>query len=1264
MARNFEGLGVGIEVDDGASNKKLGQLGESVQGLWTGLKKASSMVPQLGQTLSKGFGKIGAKGGRAFGTVSMAMGTMIDKASSPELDHAYSSMYAGFNKSFSALTAGMNVTEKEMKKARKTIGSVAFGMGEDMDQAAQNWVAFEKQSVNLEKVLGTKGLTDTIKTLTKVTSVYDIQGQQLSQVVGSLVHGFGFTEEAVGSLADKIVASGRVFNMGKEAIQGWPSILETLNNELADFGKNLEPDEIEALTLSIVQLGGGLKEALGLAPEASIELARTLTTTLLGERKEIMNMARGLGGEFGPIAKQLMETGGDVNKMMDMIGKGDVLVFMDELNRMYKENEKRGGQASIGLQRFVGNMTTALGPDVAFAMKGNWDKARESMAQIPDALKGSAGLFKGVAKEHWKTSITAGEAWDRMVQGMKARMYSLSQKDVGVWKKQMKGGFEDTFQSIKALSSDEGPLGELTRKLLLVQRVGLSGLLPSLGGIAPLLGGITSSAFPMLTALGSMGIRFADLGKMAASGGALWGVFQLLTIGPEKAWEKILSFKDGLFDLFNKLPKKTQKSLLAVRDQFFGFVDKIKSGEVFEKIGQFFDKIPFGKIFTKVSDTIVKVLSGLGSVLSKVDWQNVAKTVVELIGKGFKTVGGFFVALFTGGEGQAGLKTTEAMIAGGMGTALINAIGGLKDIALGALKGLWSSIFDADSISGVMKNLATVVGGGFTVLLVMSKGFRAKMASVFLGKEGLISRWGSKAATSIGTVNKKYDVGFKGLIKVIKVGGKGVGTALLGVSKQMRRADKAVSRHGLFGAMGMTGPMMKKGFAQAGRGIKSGLGKIGGGLKRGMGKVRGGITGIIGMGMFMGLFEAMDQVKIRMKNISNIMSDELIPDFAKTSMAGNQAFRGIGKTADAVFMGIPSMIGEALGISSQDFDNFYFDMVAGAEKAFAILNNGFSLVISEMGIRWDTFKNVLSAGWDFIKSAANVAFAWLKSAWVDVTTHLESGVDTFISAFEYAFMKIGQAIEIGMYKVQSTIVGIIKGIPAPLRTAGLTEFATGFDAQSKKMGGVQGITTRHEKEDEEHFRKVQERELDRERKRLVAATELAIANEAAAQKALGAVAADKEGDAKVEANRLKHVNRLAGDFAGIEDEAARSKKEAAEYEERGAKARKKAARAGQQAAEQEAADVKKGKGKGAKVGTPTAEERAAKSERMVVTNMMAVVKGQQAELIKHSEALKKAVNDMKASPIDAYLTVELDGAKVSKGLKKQELKTGTGRGNR
>jgi hypothetical protein len=1098
MGRNFEGLGLGFEVDDDDGSKKIAGISDSVEDLWGDLKKAGDIVGRAGGKIGKGLRGLGRIGTRGIGGVTLALGQMVDKAMSPELDTAYSSMYASFNKTFSAATSGMNMTTEAAKKMQKAVGGVAFGMGEDMDQATKSMLAFEKQSIDLEKVLGTDGLTSTVKSLIKVTSVFGIEGEQLAQVTASLVKGFGFTEERVGSLADKIFVLGKQFNIGRETLQAWPSVMDSVNRAAADFGRTLNPEEIENLTVSIYQLGVGMKESLGLTGPAAMELSRGLFDTFASERKNILQMARGMGSEFGDITKMLFETGGDVQGVFGSLLEGDPLRFMDFLREMAKNAERQGGEMGIAFQRLTGVMADTLGPDVTFAMKGNWDKVRGSLEQIPALLSSpeTQGALKNAADAHWKSSITAGEAWDRMINGMKAQLFALSNKEIGGWKKQMQKGFKDTFSVIKDMAADKGILGQMTTKLLAVQRVGLSALIPGMASLSPLLGGIASSAMPAMTALGSMGLTFGSLGKMAMSGGALWGLFQLLKYGPEEAWQKVKDFATNFWDSLGKVPK-----LKKIRDRVASIFEDFKSG---------------------------KILKDIQKMVADVDWEKVIQTAVTAIGMAAKATGGIVFALLGGTDESSATKEATAS----MGSVLTNVFKGLKTVLIGSLKGLWGAILDPKSLQSTIGNLVKVFAGGFMAILVLSKGFRKKM----MGNMGGM---------------------FKGMRKIS--------------AKTMAATAMIV----------------------------------------------------------MGVVEATQQIQQRMGNINKIMSDPFIKDAEKAALAGEQAFMGIMHTLDSVFMGLPGMLGEALGVSEDDLSKFYHWMVAGFETVI------FTVV--------EAFSN----GWQWISSAAEGVVSEILGFFKDMQLGIKDLLYTLGEKLEIFFQTLGSKIYYPFallgHKLKGWIADFVEGIfgtekkPTIVGTIVQTadkDIFTGVmkvakdlkEAQRRELAGERDFATAYEirekKELEETQKKWDKKNAQLENERMVheqtrqAFQEEAYRRQTEAAAGLGSLADNAKkfySDAeKRSIGAAKTSERLRAEQEG---KVVDIRKEKEKREER--KGRKKVG---------EAIPTPEERGK---AGATALEQQSARLERMI-GEMTGTVK-------ENTEAVKKSTK----SPIDIYLQSDI-----------------------
>ncbi|NIQ82788.1 MAG: hypothetical protein GTN93_32885, partial [Anaerolineae bacterium] len=351
-------------------------------------------------------------------------------------------MYATFGKTFGEISVGMSMTAKESKRWRRAISSNAFALNADMGQTAKSWAEFRKQGVDLTKAVGGKGMGGAIRNLIKITATLGIEGQQLALMFSGLIKGFGFTTKRARALIDTVFVMGKAFNVGKEVTQEMPGILQSINKELADFGIKASPKDVERYTLSIVKLGIGLKESLGMNIKDATATAKNLFSTLLGERKNIINMFRGMGGEMGELAKILAEKGG-VGKALQMIQQ-EPAKFLDALADMYKKAMKNGGQMSVGLQRLMGGVMKMLGPDMTFAMSGNWDKASAAMKKLGGISKDTSknlGALSKAANKAYKSGRTAQDAFTIMLQMQEARIQSLTQPMLSKWITEQRTGF-------------------------------------------------------------------------------------------------------------------------------------------------------------------------------------------------------------------------------------------------------------------------------------------------------------------------------------------------------------------------------------------------------------------------------------------------------------------------------------------------------------------------------------------------------------------------------------------------------------------------------------------------------------------------------------------------------------------------------------------------------------------------------------------------------------------------------------------------------
>lgn len=703
---NFGGLGFTFFGKDVTLAKTLNTVSEGFQTVWAGLKNLAGNASRMTGRIAGSFKGLASRGRGLLGAVTGALDNMAQKALSPNIDNALSGTAAQFRKTWGEITVGMNLNTKEASRWKRTLSSAAYSLNSDWGEAAKSWAAFRTHGIKLTEAMGKKGMSAAAKTLIKITSTLGIEGKQLALIYSGLVKGFGFTTKRVRQLTDVVFSMGKKFNMGKQVIQGLPGIMDVLNKELAGFTKGMKPEDIEKFTHSIVKLGVGFKEGLGSSAEDALELSKNLFSTLAQETKGIQRMFIGMGdNSFSPIIKALAEKGG-VHKAFQMI-MADPAKFMGAIRKMTADTEKRGGKMSAGFLRLKTSITKALGSNVSFLATGkeSWDKASKSMKVLDKMLLNQKKLYGSLAKAAKKSygdALSKGDHYQRMLVGFNMRLKKLSEPALNKWIKMQKKGFDDLMKKLggpKGLANKKGPVGELTRRLLLMQRVGLSGLFVGMKGLGPVIQMVVTNMGPLLSALAAAGVSLMFLGKLLMPGGILLLGLMLFN---KNIREKVLSGLKMVWDY--------------AREKLPAMWPKIKEGMI-----TLWDKAIAGMNW--LMDVVSPMMIRLADAIAGVDWGGLTLKVLSYAGKFFR---GVFEAIFGGDEAvagvTAGVDTSTNTAAGRFASAgkkLAGAIGkALKVVVLTIGKQIYKFFFDwSMGFEAGVEKKGKLIGGIFVMAL-------------------------------------------------------------------------------------------------------------------------------------------------------------------------------------------------------------------------------------------------------------------------------------------------------------------------------------------------------------------------------------------------------------------------------------------------------------------------------------------------------------------------------------------------------------------
>jgi hypothetical protein len=620
---------------------------------------------------------------------------------------------------------------------------------------------------------------------------------------------------------------------------------------------------------------------------------------------------------------------------------------------------------------------------------------------------------------------------------------------------------------------------------------------------------------------------------MAIGGGALFTVFKLLKDGPGGVLSGIEKMGDGIFNVLTKkvFPKKKdiEKNAPhnAMRDLMLGMQKDLSGKGLFDTFKKYltdrswFDTVKDYLNIDKYVDRARSMLSALGDFVYDIDWKGVSdkiftgiekvvayipwgdigNSILKTAGRILTAVGeGIFGLISDGFRGEYEKGSLEDIII----RAFDSAVDIVKKTAKGALSGLWDSVFNPDSFDDTAKNILKLATGLFAGLIILSKTFRKKAAGVGAGfLKGMFMERGTGRAVDA------YGAGLPGLLPGLDPR-RGGGPFRSGRPELPRGYVMGpvgpVPRGGLAGGggMGLRGPEgvrpttdgKRKGgvFTRAGRrvgGVVKGMGGVAtragrrvGGAVKGMGA--GGAAG--GMLLMGAVFEGVQQLGERTKNINKITMSEILSDNEKFLLKSEEGFLGVTNTIDGMFMGLPGIIGSALGLSEDDLTGFYHYMVSVFEAGIHHVVEVFSFLGSSVK---KIFLKIVAEG-EFLVAELDHSFETAKNFIVgvlyDIGEKAEKLGHSMVNFLMYPFDYLEFHLKGWMSDFIDMIIGEAGGPREEFAKKFLGEdVVKGFRNTAKQMKKEQreylGEYDTWDKAREAHYKKQEEKITDRYKKK-------------------------------------------------------------------------------------------------------------------------------------------------------------------------------------
>lgn len=615
MALNMLGLGFVL----GAQDKGLGKQIKSVTSGLTGISAAVLGIGAASAKMGLGTAINGARG------LASALGNL---ASDTKLNTTFMEAYGvQANKVTSAGLAGLNLTTKEFRRAKKQLASIAFGMNADVGAVTASYVAMEQAGIRATD-LGFKSF----KQFSKFIQVTGADAGRLASAFGVMNKQMGLNEKQMSDVMKSTVAIGKRFGIGREAVDSMSAQTLAFNKNLGLLEKGFRDNkDAQIKFIKGTTVVAGAMTELGFAPDAAIAASQKLSDTLLKGRQNFKDIYAGLAEDFGPASKVLTENFGGVDKAFTML-QDSPEEFTATLGKAWSDVAKLKDPAA--LNRFEQQIGKTFGPEMLRTVQ-NYDQIADSLKAGEKPIKGQDQVLDDLAKKY-----SDGRTM--------AERFALAEDQLATSLKRVKGVMSDSeyldnYRRQTKLAADEvaklaekgGPVGTLTTTLIELRERGFGGVIGGLHPLGHAFFSLTKYIQPVIGALPGLAAGFSILMSpvtlLAAAVGGLVFAFRDLGKTDSIIRPMVDRVKQQMPELMENVTGMVKGAFQALGDGLMWMVDNIPWAKIGETLGhmaaQAFDAML--RIALKLTDLGLRLADWFVSI----DWAKVGKTLGDLLAK-------------------------------------------------------------------------------------------------------------------------------------------------------------------------------------------------------------------------------------------------------------------------------------------------------------------------------------------------------------------------------------------------------------------------------------------------------------------------------------------------------------------------------------------------------------------------------------------------------------------------------------------------------
>ena len=458
MGLNFLGLGFSLGAQDkglaGAikeTSSGLADISKSVVGIGIASAKMIFKPPNFGPAIA--LTQQLANDVKLTTTNMEAYGVAADKVTSEGL-------------------AGLNITEKQLKRAQSEIASTAFAMNVPVENVTKSFTALTQAGIDTNKMFE-YGFKD-LKQYQALMEVTGANGEDFAAALGTMNKQMGMSQKQIKGSVQAVAAIGKSMNIGKQAISGMASTVKILNENSNLLPHAWSPARMDKFLKGTTIVSGALT-GIGMKADDAMAASQELTKALLKGQKNISSLYSGLTDDLGVPMEVLTQNLGTVDDAWKMLQESPDQ-FMLKMGKLVKD--VKGKLKPEAFDRFRLQMEGAFGPQVLAAFQHQGFGQIEPMIEKANKAMNDGGkAIDDMAKKH-RDGRTYAERFAIAQDMIQTRLKKVKgvMGDGAYLKEYTKQGKEFTDWA-SATAAKGGPLGKLTTALIEVKNRGFGGFL-------------------------------------------------------------------------------------------------------------------------------------------------------------------------------------------------------------------------------------------------------------------------------------------------------------------------------------------------------------------------------------------------------------------------------------------------------------------------------------------------------------------------------------------------------------------------------------------------------------------------------------------------------------------------------------------------------------------------------------------------------------------------------------------------------------------